>query len=849
MGKYGRANDRQKFQFFGGLVTRPDDHYIEAAEKGRVFGVKVKNVDEFKPGSIRRPLGDAQAGLAPGGTSVTVISSLLQDGVDVYTDMSTPLSAICQKITVGASTLNLGTVQVKLKALNYFTSITLSCVIKADTASLPGATVGTAALTYSATLIGDNGEQDYIFTFSTVPALSAATNYWVCLQALGVGAISGGTPRITAVNGVSGATTIKITNDNYGTYSTVSTGPVFHILTAASPSIVGLWDLRYDVGGALTQYYGTVSNGSIFAGNPTTVDSGGTWGSPTDNTAIRTGLSASRNYIYDQKTLKNYTFFTDYAQNNNRAWDGVFGKARTPAVADTASTMTHGYRPAAPTTAQAAKTAGMPDWGSWTATTTVNFIFVTQLVSGGYRARTFTHSLTAANVRIELSAIAVDAIAAEFSFDIAASATAVYMQIPGSLDKTYYKVPLGVAGTGGLFTSAGAAQANPFTNTLTALRIEPMADATLTAAATAGDIETNYSLPTSYFTLQVDTPKFKGLEVFYDQLAGWGDPNNPSSVWLSEQYAPQIWSTYGRTRGMRIDVAPDDGEIVTGIAFSDQALMVSKQHNWYRVDFTGDTNDPVRVRRCQGDLGTLSHFSTKRLPDGLYFISEQGPAMNYGTYSKVLPSAIGIRNLFVAADVNSFNQDILPYAVSAVETSENLVYTSMASHSSTDKDTLLVYDYEKDQFSTREGTLNSYVSIIGTSNGFPRLWRGTYDGFVYMRSQTVHTNGGVIQNFDYTTPFMDMGKPDTLKEGVFLWLSGPTQTAGNLYVDVFLNEIVTAYDTLTFDMTKAEFTSGSFKNIGKMFRTIRLRFRQDDSTGPCEITWAMLDYSNMGQRV
>lgn len=608
-------------------------------------------------------------------------------------------------------------------------------------------------------------------------------------------------------------------------------------LNSNTGSMTGLWDIRFTDTGALTQFYGAACDGKLFAGDPNTVDGGGTW-----DGAIYTGGNSNYLQLWDSVALQNYYFFTDYAANANRVWDGVDGADRTAPYGPTTranSTGKHGYRATA-TIAQSAAGAG-----NWTTTGLVQVLFVTQLISGGYRATTKEITLSGTGNQIDLTSVAIDSTYDQFYFDIDALATTIYCTKPG--DSIFYKVPVAYMSTG----------TNPIANTTTSFSILPMTDAQLQAG---GDIENALALPTGYFTSQVDTPQAKFLEVFADSLCMAGDDNYPSSVWISAQLAPQVWSEYGKIYGTRIDVAPNDGEILTGIHVADGALFAAKQHNLYRIDFTGDSNEPWRVRLVHGGLGTLSHWSMEVIPKGLFFLSERGPSICYGTYSNLTPTAVNILNLFSKrpsdfAYVDGYiNQAMLPYTSVVNDTSKNRLYIAIGTNDAVSYKTgALIYDYSVEEFSYYSSMNCNVLSSIGDASGIPNIWYGAAavvggigDKVYYLNPDTYNISGVIF------TPFLDFGSPSEWKDGAWIWLFGKTVTPvtfARMDVALFVNGSSSSIQTTSIDISQANYSRGIGIPIAPNFQSLRVQINwASDGTVPFELNYMAIEYTTEGER-
>lgn len=842
MGKYGRARVRKSFSWMGGgLVTLPSDNHIESMAKGKLYATRSDNTDYTKRGSVSKARGWTKQGANVDGASAYYTQTTSSSTIGPLTQ--TPpqtgvVFAFASKFTAPASK-SIASVEVKIASTNARGTLVARFGKESD-----GLGVYTGSASSPVTVTSDiSSTTPMLFTFPTPPSLVSGTVYYLYIE-LSISTVQSSSATTTfAVYGQnSTGAGVTGTKDNWS--STVGFPGAYEAYSkmyATTPVIGGLWDLRYEDAGVLSQYYAAACGGALYAGDPSTVDGGGSWSG-----AIASGLASDKDSLYDMVMFKNIAFFTDYATNNNRAWDGVDGSTRvdgtgiaygSPTRAQ--STMRHGYRPAFNFSANSATGSGR----TWSAATgNVRVMAVTQLKSGGYRTRYRDVAITANTDDINVSSLGITANYAEFYFDIEDLATTWFVSLIGQETGILYKVP----------TTAMSGGANPTANSNTGFAIYPSSDAQLTAE---DDIETYYGIPQGYFTLQVDAPDAKGFELFNDMLCCWGDADNASRVWVSEQGGPQVFGTYGSTLGNFIDVAPEDGEIVTGIRVAGEALFVAKQHSLYRVDFTGDVNDPFRVSRVKGNLGTLSHWSMEEIPEGLYFMSELGPACCYGTYAKLLPSTENIRNLFDAGNPSRFNQSGLARAVSCNDVSRGLIYTTLSQAGSTLRDQVLVYDYAGRQFNLLRDFTANVIASIGNSSAFPTIWYGDYQGAAYIQNgDSGNTdNNGTAMPLRIDLPYMELGDGAQKKSGAFLWLSADVETPHStmtIYVDVYVDNVDTRVQTLAFPATTsaeaALLRKGLAMSLAPMFKSLKLVIRCD-GVKSLVLSSLDIDYSPEGQ--
>lgn len=845
MGKHGRARQRKSYKFMdGGLVTLPDDSHVEMLGKGKLYATRATNVDFFRIGSAQKSrgwdnIGENIAGLAP------YISNPLGNNSSLTSvNGTTPTEIRLAKLITPASSKSVASVE--FYGVTKEVTGTLYARIRADNAGEPGAVI-TDGESIGVPVANEPSPPFYrTLYFATPPALTSGTDYWLSLEvdvtayqslprliAQGLGS---STPGSSLQYWLSGAW------ESWG----ASSSPYLKVL-ASTPPVLGLWDTRFfdSANSELTQFYTAACSGGLYAGDPDVVDIGGTWDDP-----IATGLASAADKLFDRKVLKNLAFFTDYAQHNNRVWDGFDGTDRdapyTTASRDL-STMTHGYRPAFEAADGGVTGSGTTWGGTGFPNAYTSILAVTALKSGGYRTRVVETPLAANNSEVDITALGITEADDEFYFDIDPLATTWYATKP------YDEI-----GGAGIFYKIPAARlsggANPTANSNAAFQIYPCSDADLTGG---GDIERLLGIPTRYFTLQVDTPKLKGLEVFASMLAGWGDPENPSRVWIAEQGAPQVFGTYGSTLGSFVDVAPEDGEFVTGIkTVGGNTLYVAKQHNLYRVDYTGDVNEPFRTERVRGFLGCLSHWAMESIPEGLYFMSELGPAVCYGTFSKLLPATDNIRNLFDRGSDDRFEQTGLAYAVSCNDPTRGAIYTTVSSRGSSLRDQVLVYEYKNQQFSIMENFNANVIASISDANAFPAVWYGDYQGLAYKQNVDLEdtTNGGSAMPMYLDTPFLELGDGAQRKSGAYAWLYAEVPTADStmtIYVDVMIDGSDTVVQTLTYPATTsaecAALRKGVARPIAPIFRSIKLAIRTTDASKPLAISGLDIDFTFEGQ--
>ena len=326
----GRPKQRVSYTLLnGGLATNPTDPLVSQDPSGQLESEDIQNSVFEKVGAIGKRLGSSQQGNDI--ASATWDSQLTDNGTESVSGNSTTI-AFCQKIDPAPSDASIISVTVRLSKGLVDIFGDLKCVIKDDNAGDPGSTVTNGESNAIAGSTLGTAATDVTFTFSTPPSLTIAGDpYWFCIQG-----DSSNVGTLTIQVDTAG-TGMKETNDNYSSF-TASTGDMYYVIKEQdnAATVNGIFDYQLEASGSLSQKIVVAVGGSIYVKN------GSSWDELKDT------LASGQDAIYDFKTANNYMFSTDYANNNNRCWNG------TTAGTTTQSTMDHGYR----ATFTATRTAG-----------------------------------------------------------------------------------------------------------------------------------------------------------------------------------------------------------------------------------------------------------------------------------------------------------------------------------------------------------------------------------------------------------------------------------------------------------------------------------------------------------
>lgn len=787
-----------KFKLFeqlnGGLSTLPTPLLVEGA-KGPMKSPDLKNVDLFRRGGVSKRLGKAQVGDTFSVTAWVSQTTSDSNGTSPFPERTNVVAGSF----VATSSVSISSITIKIAELSASGGFSCLLYLMSNSGGEPLAvlTNGQSA----SQIIQGTTVQEVTFTFTTPCAVTSGTTYWLAINA-----------NTQCVYGATTGASVKTSDSNLGPWTSASKTLYYKIYAStASQAITGIYDYRTGAAGSRQQL--VTLNGNIYKRNKSGSSFLSTW------TSLSSAFTVGQDYLTSFSALKDLACIANFGQSAVRAWD-----------ASAAYTPTLGYQPAA-TIGQAATGGALSN----TSSTGYSVMLVTQLDSGGYRAKVFgPQTLTGGGAaqRIAMTSISIDeASATDFGFGIPTTATKVFMTADGG--SVYYKVP-----TANISTAA-----NPIANNATSFNITAV-----TGLTTANTLIEEYSLPQAYFTSQVACPVAKYLTTWQDFLVAAGDASNPSRVWFSEQLAPRVWSTYGQVYGNYLDVDDGDGDVVTGVFQWNGALYVAKQHSLHVVEFTGNAFAPFQRRRLPGDIGALSGFTFKDLGGYFVFLSERGIAACFGSIVALAPGMGDILDFFDPNDSNRFNLAITAFGTAGHNRVKSQVWFGVANTGSTNRDLVLVFDYANRAFWLDDGISGNYFTEVGDANGFFSVWSGDYSGKVFQHDSGT-SDAGVPIDWYFSTPHLGLADPYAWKSGAQLFVAGDTQSSGTLSVDVFVDRSTTLVKTLSFDMTAARFKVGYEIPIGVRFKTVQFKFRNSTLDVPVHIDSFGVYFSDAGAQV
>lgn len=146
--------------------------------------------------------------------------------------------------------------------------------------------------------------------------------------------------------------------------------------------------------------------------------------------------------------------------------------------------------------------------------------------------------------------------------------------------------------------------------------------------ATSGDNPVKVDATATAAALGGSPPKAKYLEVWEQRL--WlVSAAEPNQIWGSALGDPESWTTGGAADAVTIDVDADDGDQITGIFATRDALYIFKRRSIHRlIPRALPATDPDNLKRevVTREIGCVSHYSITQVVDDVLFLSDQGIA-------------------------------------------------------------------------------------------------------------------------------------------------------------------------------------------------------------------------------
>ncbi len=249
-----------------------------------------------------------------------------------------------------------------------------------------------------------------------------------------------------------------------------------------------------------------------------------------------------------------------------------------------------------------------------------------------------------------------------------------------------------------------------------------------------------------------------------------GNFGAPSRVYYSANVDPEDWVGAGSGS---IDIDPNDGDMVTGIASHKNDLWIFKGPNKgsiHRITGSSPTGGDAFARTTfVKGLGAAWHNAICTMADDLVFVSQ------YGTVHS-LASTAAYGDFFQAAlsrPINGWIREHINYTrlryITAVEDPlAGFIYITMSVDTSTTNNRVLVLDYRAAPDLFRWSHVPAYalgsMGLFVDTNGTRRVLAGCNDGYVRRINMPDRSIDGITAlSYKVTTPHMNYGQAILMK--------------------------------------------------------------------------------------
>lgn len=272
-------------------------------------------------------------------------------------------------------------------------------------------------------------------------------------------------------------------------------------------------------------------------------------------------------------------------------------------------------------------------------------------------------------------------------------------------------------------------------------------------------------------------------------------PKNSSRIHFSKQNFPNAV----HANDFR-DLDPDDGDIVTGIKrLFGQVIAFKNDSIW---NGTGDDRDTFQFTRQVTGVGSVNNHGILTIPgqNRLIFPSENG----FYSYDGISEQ---YKSVHIESVYRGLNQSRLNLMVGFPYKPKNMLIWLAHNGASVQGDTMIVYDYIQDQWSTRPvpNTKSNIATIIEDSSNNELFYIGGYGGYAWQGDVGLSDDGSAIscEVIDRALP-----RPDKFPESekvfneLIVWFK--TQASVTMTVSYALDDPENAYTSPgTIDMSNA----------------------------------------------
>jgi len=191
------------------------------------------------------------------------------------------------------------------------------------------------------------------------------------------------------------------------------------------------------------------------------------------------------------------------------------------------------------------------------------------------------------------------------------------------------------------------------------------------------------------------------------------------------------WSAYKDTSSWPvlnyIDIAKDDGQVITGIKVLGDRLVVYKERSIYAIYFAADADIPFILPgggKTNSPVGCVAPWSIQEVENGHVFLSSDGFYYFDGNNSYKISDKITTTLL-------GYNTTRFANAVSMVQRNKNRYWCAFTTSGQTTHDRVIVWDWYNNAFTLYVGINASAMATVYVDGTTERPYFADYGGFVY----------------------------------------------------------------------------------------------------------------------
>jgi hypothetical protein len=252
------------------------------------------------------------------------------------------------------------------------------------------------------------------------------------------------------------------------------------------------------------------------------------------------------------------------------------------------------------------------------------------------------------------------------------------------------------------------------------------------------------------------TPAFLG--VYRGRMVAAGVPGFPYRIYFSKVFDAEDWTTGGILPDdpTSLDLDPyGDPQGITGFTVFQDRLYVFLRRSTYEI--TGDTPETFRVRPISRQVGCINHATIVPVGNDVFYASERG-VLSLSSTDKAIESEYAYVSRNIRTIYNEMidrNREEQWYA--GFDERENLYVLSCPSLGRVTNDVCLVYNTEKNAWTTWEG-LNARTFATVLINNVPRLITGREDGIIGVTGEKKRLDFGEPYKAKLTTGILYPGQ-------------------------------------------------------------------------------------------